>query len=109
MKITVKLYDGNDGSDLINMEIYSGSLDIINYFIKHLEPEQEGLYIKFNDIQFNISLGYVGYFTEYAVNVAEGEYIDHSFGFETASEAWELVREYLDNAIDTERAVQAWD
>ena len=107
MEIKAKLYD-TYGNDLINMEIYNGALDLIEYFVRHLEPEREGLYIKFNDIQINISCGFIGYFMEYAVNVAEGEYIDHSFGFDTANEAWEFVKDYLGNAIDTQREIEAW-
>ena len=107
MKITSKLYD-TYGNDLINMEIVSGSLDVLEYFVRHLEPEQEGLYIKAGDIQINISCGFVGYFMEYGVNVAEGEYIDHSFGFDTTDEAWEFIKDYLDNAIETDRAMRAW-
>lgn len=103
MKITSKLYD-TYGNDLINMEIISGSLDVLEYFVRHLEPEAEGLYIKAGDVQINISCGFVGYFMEYAVNVAEGEYIDHSFGFDTTNEAWDFIRDYLDNVIETARA-----
>lgn len=103
MKITAKLYDGYNGNDLINMEIFSGSLGIIEYLIRHLEPEQEGLYIKAGDTQMNISCGFVGYFVAYAVNIST-EDNDTSFDLDSSNEAWDFVRDYLDNVIETARA-----
>lgn len=103
MTITAKLYDGYNGNDLINMEIFSGSLGIIEYLIRHLEPEQEGLYIKAGDTQMNISCGFVGYFVAYAVNIST-EDIDTSFDLDSSNEVWDFVRDYLDNIIKTARA-----
>lgn len=103
MTITAKLYDGYNGNDLINMEIFSGSLGIIEYLIRHLEPEQEGLYIKAGDTQMNISCGFVGYFVAYAVNIST-EDIDTSFDLDSSNEVWDFVRDYLDNIIETARA-----
>ena len=103
MKITAKLYDGYNGNDLINMEIFSGSLGIIEYLIRHLEPEQEGLYIKAGDTQMNISCGFVGYFVAYAVNIST-EDNDTSFDLDSSNEVWDFVRDYLDNVIETARA-----
>lgn len=103
MTITAKLYDGYNGNDLINMEIFSGSLGIIEYLIRHLEPEQEGLYIKAGDTQINISCGFVGYFVAYAVNIST-EDIDTSFDLDSSNEVWDFVRDYLDNIIETARA-----
>ena len=102
MTITAKLYDGYNGNDLINMEIFSGSLGIIEYLIRHLEPEQEGLYIKAGDTQMNISCGFVGYFVAYAVNIST-EDIDTSFDLDSSNEVWDFVRDYLDNIIETAR------
>lgn len=103
MTITAKLYDGYNGNDLINMEIFSGSLGIIEYLIRHLEPEQEGLYIKAGDTQINISCGFVGYFVAYVVNIST-EDIDTSFDLDSSNEVWDFVRDYLDNIIETARA-----
>lgn len=103
MTITAKLYDGYNGNDLINMEIFSGSLGIIEYLIRHLEPEQEGLYIKAGDTQMNISCGFVGYFVAYAVNIST-EDIDTSFDLDSSNEVWDFVRDYLDNIIEMARA-----
>jgi hypothetical protein len=107
MTITSKLYDTN-GNDLINMEIVSGSLDVLGYFVNHLEPEAEGLYIKAGDVQINISCGYLGYFVSYAVDVSDGD-VDTSFDLDSSEEAWDFIKDYLGNVIETERAVQAWD
>ena len=103
MTITAKLYDGYNGNDFINMEIFSGSLGIIEYLIRHLEPEQEGLYIKAGDTQINISCVFVGYFVAYAVNIIT-EDIDTSFDLDSSNEVWDFVRDYLDNIIETARA-----
>ena len=106
MKTTVKLINGDNGKTSMTMTINSGSLDLIGNLIENLYPEEDYLYIKFRDIQIDVSLGYEGYFTNYAVSLSDGDF--HTvFDLETASEVWELVRDYLTNAIETERAVQA--
>ena len=107
MTITSKLYDTN-GNDLINMEIVSGSLDVLGYFVSHLEPETEGLYIKAGDVQINISCGFLGYFVSYAVNICDGD-IDTSFELDSSAEAWEFIKDYLGNVIETDRVMKAWD
>ena len=106
MTITSKLYD-TFRTDLINMEIVSGSLDVLGYFVNHLEPEAEGLYIKAGDVQINVSCGFVGYFVSYAVNVFDGD-VSTWFELDSSAEAWEFVKDYLGNVIETNKAVQAW-
>lgn len=107
MKITSKLYDTN-GNDLINMEIVSGSLEVLGYFVNHLEPEAEGLYIKAGEVQINVSCGFEGYFVTYAVSIFDGE-VDTSFELDSSAETWEFIKDYLGNVIETERIIQAWD
>ena len=110
MKITAIVYDYDHGTTISTTEINSGHLGVIDYFVKSLYPEEQGLCIKVDKTQINVEHEFVGYFTQYTVTIEDKE-LDIpcvKLDFETATEVNDFLHEYLGNVIETANAMQAW-
>lgn len=110
MKITAIVYDYNTATPISTTEINSGHLGIIDYFVKSLYPEEQGLCVRLGTTQVNIEHKFVGYFTEYEVTIETEDTATpcERLYFETATEVNEFLGEYLGNMIETDRIMQAW-
>lgn len=109
MKITINLY--NNDNELLATSTLCGLFDIINYYIKALEPNENWISINTDEAYYELSMGYEGNFINYAMSVCSKPCIDNTprgFDFENAEQVYRFILFEIGASIEDDNRPRNW-
>jgi len=98
MKTIIKLYRPFSTEPLA--ETITTDLSLIDYYLKALNPFTHRVFVKWNDLEFDVHIDSFGDSADIEVNSLDGYNTYRSFYFKTSKQAADFIKEYISDTIE---------
>lgn len=98
MKTTIKLYRPFSTESLA--ETTTTDLSLIDYYLKALNPFTHRVFVRWNDLEFDVHIDSFGDSADIEVNSLDGYNSYRSFYFKTSKQAADFIKEYISDTIE---------
>ena len=104
MKTTIKLYRPFNAEPLA--ETITTDLSLIDYYLKALNPFTHRVFVKWNDLEFDVHIDKFGDTADIEVDAVDGYHTYRSFLFKTIKQAADFIKQWIS---DIQEEYKRWD
>lgn len=98
MKTTIKLYRPFSTKPLA--ETLTTDLTLIDYYLKALNPFTQRVFVKWNDLEYDVHIDSFGDSADIEVNSLDGYNSYRSFYFKTSKQAADFIKQDINDMME---------